>query len=73
MPPDTTPDRPRRRPPAPEGPWKTSADAADYLGISRRQIYRLMKARLLAFSMVGERRRISVAELERYARRRKAS
>ena len=70
---DATPDTRRRRPATPEGPWKSSSDAAAYLGVSRRTVYRLMESKLLAFSIIGERRRISVAELERYARRRKAS
>jgi len=71
MAPDTKPDTPRRRAPAPEGPWLASDDSAAYLDISRRTIYRLMENGTLSWSLIGDRRRIAVAELERYAKRRR--
>lgn len=67
---DATPNK-RRRPP--EGPWLSSSGSAAYLGISRRTIYRLMEDGTLAWSRIGERRRIAVAELERYARSRRGA
>ena len=74
MPANTTTDARPRRPKPPEGPWKSSSDSAAYLGISRRTIYRLMENGTLSWSLIGDRRRIAVAELERYARsRRRAS
>lgn len=48
------------------GPWLAPNPAADYLGVKRTTIYELMKTGAIAWSPVGSRRRISVAELDRY-------
>lgn len=48
-------------------------DAAAYLGMSRRSIYRLMDMRVLPYSLVrlckSTRRRIAVADLDAYRTR----
>lgn len=69
---ETTPshDTRRRRAPA-SGPWHAPASAAAYLNISKATIYRLMAAREIAYEVAADgRRRISSAELDRYARSR---
>lgn len=48
------------------GPWLAPNDAADYLGVKRTRIYELMKTGAIQWAPEGARRRISVAELDRY-------
>lgn len=53
--------------------WLSPTDAARYMGMSRRSVYRLMDMRVIPYSLVrlcnSTRRRISVADLDAYVSR----
>lgn len=58
---------------SPRGPYLGIAEAAEYLGVSRTTIWRLLEAHELPASKVGRWRKIAVADLELLMRRRRAS
>jgi len=65
------PEASQRRTPPERGPYVSIAEGGTYLGVSRWTMYRIVEADEVPCYLVGGYRKVAIADLDRYARRRR--